>query len=119
MEDPKPAKDGGVVYSFQVADESACVIANFWNEIGAAIKIGDILLIAGGFVTMYKNCIRVACKLGTVIRMGRFAMSFNDTVDASKPVWLSNPDNPQELIKQEERRGHSKQSSNKKRLIPS
>lgn len=48
VEEPKPTKDGGYVYSFQVADDSGMVIANFWNEIGAAIRIGDILLMVGG-----------------------------------------------------------------------
>ena len=116
VEDPKPAKDGGIVHSFQVADGSASVIANFWNDIGAAIQVGDILLVAGGMVTMFRNCIRVACKLGTVIRMGRLRMTYNDSVDVSKPMWLPNPDNPQELVKQKDRpRG----TSTKKRLIPS
>lgn len=49
MEDPKSTKEGGFIYSFRVADESGMVIANFWNEVGGAIKAGDILLMTGGY----------------------------------------------------------------------
>jgi hypothetical protein len=53
------------------------------------------------FVTMFKNQIRIACKMGTMARLGRFGMAFDDMVDVSKPLWLPNPTNPQELVKQE------------------
>lgn len=48
VEDAKWTKDGGYIYSFRVADESGAVIANFWNEVGAAMKPGDIILMMGG-----------------------------------------------------------------------
>lgn len=54
------------------------------------------------FVTMYKNTIRIACKLGTLIKLDRFKMVFNDQLDVSKPLWLPNPENEHELVKQEE-----------------
>jgi hypothetical protein len=54
------------------------------------------------FVTMFKNQIRIACKMGTMVRLGRFCMKFDDAMDVSKPLWLPNPNNPQELLKQEE-----------------
>jgi ssDNA-binding replication factor A large subunit len=49
VEDGKAAKDGGYVYTFQVADESGSVLATFWNEVGASVKAGDIILMAGGY----------------------------------------------------------------------
>lgn len=102
MEDPKTTKDGGIIHSFQVGDESGVVIANFWNEIGSCVQRGDILLMIGGFVTMFKNTIRIACKLGALVRLGKFRMSFNDKVDVSKPLWLPNPENERQLVKQVE-----------------
>lgn len=36
------------MHSFKVADESGSVIGNFWNEIGEAVRPGDVLLISGG-----------------------------------------------------------------------
>lgn len=118
VEGAKSTKEGGSIYSYQVADESGTAIANFWNEIGASIRVGDILLMAGGygreastvccvyphyrFVTMYKSTIRIACKLGTLVKLDHFKMVFNDQVDASKPLWLPNPENEHELVRQEE-----------------
>lgn len=51
---------------------------------------------------MYKNTIRIACKLGTLVKLDRFKMVFNDQVDVSRPLWLPNPENEQELVKQED-----------------
>jgi hypothetical protein len=48
VEDGKPAKEGGYVYTFQVADDSGAVLATFWNQVGSFISVGDILLMAGG-----------------------------------------------------------------------
>lgn len=48
VEDGKPAKEGGLVYTFRVADESGSVIATLWNNVGAAVAVGDIILMAGG-----------------------------------------------------------------------
>lgn len=54
------------------------------------------------FVTMFKNTIRIACKLGTLIRLGSFQLIFNDSVNVSKDIWLPDPANPKELVKQPE-----------------
>lgn len=57
-------------------------------------------LIFCSFVTMFKGTIRIACKLGTLMRIGRFQMLFNSSVDVSQDLWLPNPSNPTELVKQ-------------------
>lgn len=98
MEGGKQTKEG-VIYSFQVADESGSIIANFWNEVGACITPGDILLVGGGFVTMFRNQMRFACRQGVVMRTGRIALRISLTPDMSLPVWLPNPANEAELVR--------------------
>lgn len=33
-----------------VADESGSVMATLWNDVGAAVALGDIILMAGGYL---------------------------------------------------------------------
>ena len=68
----KFTKDGHVVHSFLVADQSASILLNLWDEIGAAVLNGDILQILGGFVTLYKGFIRLGCRVGKVIYKGKY-----------------------------------------------
>lgn len=49
VESGKVAKEGGMVYTFQVADETASVIATLWNEVGQTTQVGDIILMVGGY----------------------------------------------------------------------
>lgn len=49
MEEGKAAKEGGFVYTFQVADETGTVITTLWNEVGQSTKVGDIILMVGGY----------------------------------------------------------------------
>lgn len=51
---------------------------------------------------MFKSTIRIACKLGTLIRLGSFQLAFNDAVNMSRDIWLPDPANPNELVKQPE-----------------
>lgn len=93
-------KDGHLVTVVKVADESGSVILTLWDDIGTSVSPGDILLIAGGFVTIFQNEIRLACKLGTVLKQGRFCMQCSELPDHSSFSWISDPDNPSNLIKQ-------------------
>ena len=68
----KFTKDGHVVHSFLVADPSASILLNLWDDIGAAVLNGDILQILGGFVTLYKGFIRLGCRVGKVIYKGKY-----------------------------------------------
>lgn len=97
----KPTKDGHVVVSLQVADESGSAILTLWDEQGSSVLPGDILLVASGFITMFQNEIRIGCKLGTVVRLGRFTMQFSDRPDHSSYSWIADPANPSMLKKQE------------------
>lgn len=111
--DEVPTKDGHIVCTIRVADESGSAILTLWDQIGLSVEIGDILLVMGGFVTMFQNEIRLACKLGTVVRQGRFCLQFSDLPDHSSFSWISDPSNPGNLIRQEQSDGKRPRSRTK------
>lgn len=47
---------------------------------------------------MFKNSLRIACKMGTLVRLARFTMTYSDVLDVSKALWLPNPENEKELV---------------------
>lgn len=67
----KSTKEGGTVYTIMIADESGSMLATFWDEQGAAMKPGDVILMRAGLVTLFKGHLRLACKHGTLIRIDR------------------------------------------------
>ncbi len=70
LEEVKQTKDG-TMYTFLIADESASILAIFRDEYGAAMVPGDIIHMCSGFVTLFKGHLRIACKLGTLKKIGR------------------------------------------------
>lgn len=67
----KSTKEGGMVYTIPVADESGSMLATFWDEQGAAMRPGDIILMRAGLVTLFKGHLRLACKQGTLHRIDK------------------------------------------------
>lgn len=68
----KSSKDGGTVYTILVADESGSMLATFWDEQGAAMRPGDVILMRSGLVTLFKGYLRLACKQGSLHRIDRY-----------------------------------------------
>lgn len=98
--DEKTAKDGHLVHSFKIADGTGSATLTLWDRVGADVDEGDILLVLGGFVTMYQNEIRLACRIGLVMRQGRFTMTFAEAPDHSAFAWVPDGEDPGRLIKQ-------------------
>ena len=69
--DVKSPKEGGTVYTILVADDSGSMLATFWDEQGAAMKPGDVILMRSGLVTLFKGHLRLACKQGSLNRIDR------------------------------------------------
>ena len=67
----KPAKEGGTVYTIPIADESGSMLGTFWDDYGASMRPGDVILMRSGLVTLYKGNLRLACKQGTLHRIDR------------------------------------------------
>lgn len=98
----KVSKDGSMVWEARGADDSGSIIMTLFNRTGELVKPGDIIMMTGGFVTMFRGTMRLACKLGTVVRLGRVTMSFQEQPDVSAWEWMPNPANEQELIRKAE-----------------
>lgn len=93
------AKEGGTVYTFLVADESASMLATFWDEQGSALKPGNVILLRGGLVTLYKGHLRLACKrMGSLVKVDHFKMLFAETPNVSDILWTPDPAHPEKLI---------------------
>lgn len=67
----KPTKEGGLVYTIPVADETGSMLGTFWDEQGRQMRPGDVILMRGGMLTLYKGHLRLACKLGQLYRLDR------------------------------------------------
>jgi hypothetical protein len=93
------AKEGGTVYTFLVADESAAMLATFWDEQGAALRAGDVVLMRGGLVTLFRGHMRLACKRqGSLLRIDRVRLLFRETPNVSETLWVPHPERPHELM---------------------
>lgn len=55
MDEPVSTREGGYVFTYVVADESACIVVCLWNEVGQAVNIGDIILITAGYAFFLKK----------------------------------------------------------------
>lgn len=80
-------KDNHSVHVIRVADSTGSVLLTLYDQHGAAAKPGDILQILCGFVTLFKRSMRLACKVGSVHRVGRIKMVAQVDPDMSKIVW--------------------------------
>lgn len=83
----KTTQDGHLVSTFLVADASGSILLNLWDEVGVSARPGDILQIRAGFITMFRRCMRLACKVGSVQRVGWFTMAFKENPNMSSVEW--------------------------------
>ncbi|KAH3758808.1 hypothetical protein Pelo_9409 [Pelomyxa schiedti] len=87
--DQKPSKEGHVVHSFLVADNSGTVIACIWDS-GDTIQPSDIICMRGGTTTLWNGRIQlVTSKTGSLQRIGEFTMTFSDTPETRRSdiIW--------------------------------
>ena len=56
----KSTKEGGLVYTIPVADESGSMLATFWDDQGAAMRPGEVFLMLAGLVTRATRKLRSA-----------------------------------------------------------
>ena len=48
-------KNGQVITTFLISDETASVFINFFNESGSALKVGDIVYLNGAYATIFQE----------------------------------------------------------------
>ena len=98
-EPPRAARDGNWVFSFRVADASASIIANMWNAIGAAVAPGDVILMSAAFVPMHRGHMRLACRVGSTLRVGRLCQQVCTAVDMSADAYAPREPGSSDLVR--------------------
>lgn len=82
-------KESREVYSFKVADTSACINCSIWDEPGRLLQPGDIVRMLKCYASMWRNCLTLySGKAGygsEISRIGDFCMVFNETHNMSEP----------------------------------
>ena len=72
-------KEGREVFSFKVADTSACINCSIWDEPGKLLQSGDIVRMMKCYASMWRNCLTLySGKSGEITKMGDFCMVFNE-----------------------------------------
>lgn len=76
-----------------VADETASVHFQLWNEECDAFQTGDILHLSKGIFSYNSGNLLVlrAGKRGTIEKVGEFAMEFVESPNMSEILWVADP----------------------------
>lgn len=79
-------KDNRDIFTFKVADSSACINCVIWDEPGKHIQPGDIIRVSRCYANVWKECLNLTSgKLSEITRMGDFMMVFNENLNMSEP----------------------------------
>ncbi|KAL8228915.1 hypothetical protein R6Q57_013815 [Mikania cordata] len=83
-----------------VADESASVNFQLWNEECDAFKPGDIVHLSNGIFSYNRSnrLVLRAGKRGKVEKVGEFTMVFVESPNMSEIVWVLDPCNPSRYV---------------------
>ncbi|KAK9064494.1 hypothetical protein SSX86_015876 [Deinandra increscens subsp. villosa] len=85
-----------------VADESASVHFQLWNEECDAFKPGDIVHLSNGIFSYNRSnrLVLRAGKRGKVEKVGEFTMEFVESPNMSEIVWVPDPDSSSRYVQQ-------------------
>jgi hypothetical protein len=84
-------RDNHQVHEIKIADESGCAMLILYDKMGECARMGDVLQINGGYVTMYKQRMRLACRVGNIKRIGFLTLPFTWSPNYSKIAWNTDP----------------------------
>eukprot|EP01119_Soliformovum_irregulare_P024181 TRINITY_DN8606_c0_g1_i1.p1 TRINITY_DN8606_c0_g1~~TRINITY_DN8606_c0_g1_i1.p1 ORF type:complete len:160 (+),score=15.15 TRINITY_DN8606_c0_g1_i1:1-480(+) len=92
-------KDGHLMTTALIADETASVSLCVWDEQGKWLRPGDIFRMKGGFTTMFKNqMILYAGRQGVLERTGSFTKKFVETPNMSQKQWILDQSVPSQTL---------------------
>lgn len=93
-----------------VADETASVHFQFWNEECDAFQPGDIVRLSNGIFSYNRNkqLVLRAGKRGKVEKVGEFTMVFVETPNMSEIAWVPDPNNSGTFIQESVISSHSR-----------
>ncbi|KAF5816762.1 putative nucleic acid-binding protein [Helianthus annuus] len=85
-----------------VADESASVHFQFWNEECEAFQPGDIVRLSNGIFSYNRSnhLVLRAGKRGKVEKVGEFTMAFVESPNMSEISWVPDPNNSGKYIQE-------------------
>lgn len=68
-------KENREVFSFKVADQSACINCSIWDEPGKLLQPGDIVRLMKCYAALFRGCLTLySGKSGEISRIGDFCM---------------------------------------------
>lgn len=68
----------GIITQYLIADETASIFMNFFDQMGSKIKEGDILYMSGVYASKYKQKLLLYQGEHSLIkRVGRYFLKFN------------------------------------------
>lgn len=83
-------KENREVFSFKVADQTACINCSIWDEPGKLLQPGDIVRMMKCYASKWRGCLTIySGKSGEISRMGDFCMIFNEQLNMSEPMPLN------------------------------
>ncbi|KAL8148996.1 uncharacterized protein LOC141706329 [Apium graveolens] len=93
-----------------VADETAAVHFQFWEEECEAFEPGDIIRLTNGIFSYNRNNTFVlrAGKRGKAEKVGEFTMAFVETPNMSEIRWIPDPNNSKIYVKEAVVSSHSR-----------
>ncbi|XP_041097433.1 SOSS complex subunit B1-B-like [Polyodon spathula] len=79
-------KDGHEVRTCKVADKTGSISMSVWDEVGALIQTGDILLLTMGYAAVFKGCLTLYTgRGGELQKIGEFCMVYSEVPNFSEP----------------------------------
>lgn len=92
-----------------VADETAAVHFQFWEDECNAFEVGDIVSLRNGiFSNIKNNMVLRAGKRGKIEKIGEFTMVFVETPNMSEIRWVPHPTNPRKYVQDSVLSTHSR-----------
>ncbi|KAL4587909.1 hypothetical protein LXL04_000786 [Taraxacum kok-saghyz] len=85
-----------------VADETASVHFQLWNEECDSFQAGDIIHLSNGIFSYHhgSNLVLRAGKRGKVEKVGEFTMAFVESPNMSEILWLPDPNNSGKYVRE-------------------
>ena len=98
LESPVVTKEGNVLSRVLVADQSGSIYLSLFNEVGEAVKPGDILSL-DGYASLYRGSLSLYVgRGGRVRRSGEITMMFSEEPNMSTCKWIPDKNNPKMLV---------------------
>ncbi|KAL4567169.1 hypothetical protein LXL04_022743 [Taraxacum kok-saghyz] len=85
-----------------VADETASVHFQLWNEECDSFQPGDIIHLSNGIFSYHRgsNLVLRAGKRGKVEKVGEFTMAFVESPNMSEILWVPDPNNSGKYVRE-------------------